>query len=103
MAFVVLALLLSVPALAQQAGDWAALDAQAEGAYNRGDLPGAIRTAQEAVAAAANPKQTGHSIDRLGFFQYTSGDLKAGEASLRKGPGLRRTHIRADRPDYARS
>jgi CHAT domain-containing protein/tetratricopeptide (TPR) repeat protein len=97
------ALVMALAAFAQPPVDWAALDTQAETAYNHGDLPAAIRVAQAAVAAAANPKQMGRSLDRLGFFQYTSGDLKAGEASLRKALEIRKTAAGEDSLDYAES
>jgi CHAT domain-containing protein/tetratricopeptide (TPR) repeat protein len=85
------------------AQSWSSLDAQAESAYNKGDLAGAIVTAKAAVAAAADPKQSARSLDRLGFFQYTAGDLKTGEASLREALEIRKTKIGEDTLDYAES
>jgi CHAT domain-containing protein/tetratricopeptide (TPR) repeat protein len=85
------------------AQDWSSLDAQAENSYNKGDLPGAIQSAKAAVAAAADSKQFAHSLDRLGFFQYTAGDPKTGEASLRQALEIRKTKIGPDTLDYAES
>lgn len=82
---------------------WSSLDAQAESSYNKGDLAGAIRIAKAAVASAADAKQFAHSLDRLGFFQYTAGDLKNGEASLRQALEIRKTKIGEDTLDYAES
>lgn len=89
-----------MPALAQE---WASLDAQGEEAYTRGDLAEAIRIAKLAVAAAGDPKQSARSLDRLGFFQYTSGDNKTGAASLREALEIRRTRMGEDTLDYAES
>ena len=85
------------------AQDWSSLDTQAESAYTQGDLAGAIRIAKSAVASAVGPKQSAHSLDRLGFFQYTAGDLKTGETSLRKALEIRKTEIGDDTLDYAES
>jgi CHAT domain-containing protein/tetratricopeptide (TPR) repeat protein len=85
------------------AQDWPSLDAQGEKSYARGDLQEAIRIAKEAVAAASDLKQSAHSLDRLGFFQYTAGDLKTGEASLRQALDIRKTKIGEDTLDYAES
>jgi len=85
------------------AQDWPSLDAQAENSYTKGDLQEAIRIAKEAVAAASDSKQSAHSLDRLGFFQYTAGDLKTGEASLRQALEIRKTKIGQDTLDYAES
>jgi CHAT domain-containing protein/Tfp pilus assembly protein PilF len=82
---------------------WSALDAQAESSYSKGDLAGAVGTAKLAVASATDSKQSAHSLDRLGFFQYTAGDLKAGEASLRQALEIRKTKIGEDTLDYAES
>jgi CHAT domain-containing protein/Flp pilus assembly protein TadD len=95
-----LALIWAVPVLAQ---DWAALDARGEQAYTKGDLAEAIRVAKLAIAAAGDPKQSARSLDRLGFFQFTSGDMKAGEKSLRDAMEIRRTKIGEDTLDYAES
>jgi CHAT domain-containing protein/Tfp pilus assembly protein PilF len=94
------ALLFATLACAQ---DWPSLDAQAEKSYTKGDLQEAIRIAKEAVAAASDSKQSAHSLDRLGFFQYTAGDLKTGEASLRHALDIRKTKIGEDTLDYAES
>jgi len=82
---------------------WSTLDAQAEASYTNGDLTGAVRIAKLAVAAASGLKESAHSLDRLGFFQYTAGDLKTGEASLRQALDIRKTQIGADTLDYAES
>jgi CHAT domain-containing protein/tetratricopeptide (TPR) repeat protein len=103
MSTLLLALLWSVAAFAQASGDWASLDARAEAAYNKGDLASSIQTAKLAVAAASGPRQSARSLDRLGFFQYTSGDLKTGEASLRQAIEIRGTKIGEDTLDYAES
>jgi CHAT domain-containing protein/tetratricopeptide (TPR) repeat protein len=95
-----LALLFAALASAQT---WSSLDAQAESAYTKGDLAGAIRMAKGAVAVAAGTKQSAHSLDRLGFFQFTVGDLKTGEASLRQALEIRKTKIGEDTLDYAES
>ncbi len=83
--------------------DWASLDGQAEELYNKGDLKEAIRIARLAVAAASDPKQSGRSLDRLGFFEYTSGNLKDGESFLRQALELRKTKLGIDSVDYAES
>ena len=85
------------------AADWASLDRQAEEFYSKGDLKEAVRAAKLAVDAASGPKQTGHSLDRLGFFEYTAGDRKAGESHLLKGLELRKTQLGIETADYAES
>lgn len=85
------------------AQNWPTLDAQAESSYNQGDIAGAIRIAKLALASAADSKEFAHTLDRLGFFQYTSGDLKAGEASLREALAIRKEKIGEDTLDYAES
>jgi CHAT domain-containing protein len=82
--------------------DWASLDRQAEDLYARGDLKEAIRVANLAVDTASGAQQSGHSIDRLGFFEYTSGDYKNGEQHLRQALELRKS-LGADTADYAES
>ena len=82
---------------------WSSLDAEAERFYAKVDLAGAIRTAKLEVAASSDVKQSAHSLDRLGFFQYTAGDLKTGESSLRQALEIRRTEIGEDTLDYAES
>ena len=73
-------LLVAGPMLMQgQKADWDALDQQIEQLYLKGDLPGAVRVAKLALDAASSPKQTGRSLDRLGFLYYNSGNLKDGE------------------------
>ena len=100
---IALALVLTCTTLAQERANWAALDAQAETAYSKGDIAGAIRIAEQAVAAAGDAKQSARSLDRLGFFQYTSGDHKSGEASLRQSLEIRKTKMGADSLEYAES
>jgi CHAT domain-containing protein/tetratricopeptide (TPR) repeat protein len=82
---------------------WSSYDAEAESLYGKGDLAGAIRIAKLAVASAADLQRSAHSLDRLGFFQFTSGDLKTGEASLRQALEIRKTKIGEDTLDYAES
>src|SRR5690349_8875557 len=82
---------------------WSALDASAEAAYTKGDLAEAVRVAKLAVEAAIDFKQSARSLDRLGFFQFTSGDLKAGEAALRQAIDIRRTKVGEETLDYAES
>lgn len=100
-----LALLLAgVPIfLRAQKADWEALDRQLEQLYLSGDMAGAVKTAKLALDAASTPKQSGRSIDRLGFLYYNSGNLKDGEALLRQGLELRREKLGADTADYAES
>src|SRR5690349_16965988 len=76
-----------------RARDWASLDRQAEELYNKGGLKEAIRTARLALDAASNPQQSGRSLDRLGFFEYTSGNLKDAESFLRQSLELRRNKL----------
>ncbi len=98
-----LALFVTAVALAQAPNEWASLDGQAESSYTKGDLTGAVRLAKLALDAAANEKQSAHSLDRLGFFEYTAGDMKSGEASLRQALEIRKTKIGEDTLDYAES
>ena len=83
--------------------NWAALDRQAEDLYTKGDLKEAIRVANLAVEAASGAQQSGHSTDRLGFFEYTSGDYRNGERHLRQALELRKTALGTDTEDYAES
>ncbi len=100
-----LALLLAAgPMLMQgQKADWEALDQQTEQLYLKGDLPGAVSAAKLALDAASNPKQTGRSLDRLGFLYYNSGNLKDGETFLRQSLDLRREKLGPNTDDYAQS
>ena len=82
---------------------WQSLNQQAEESYNRGDLKGAIDVARLAVNAASSPQELGHSLDRLGFFEYTSGDLKGAETDLRQSLEIRRSKIGEETADYAES
>src|ERR1700733_6634355 len=101
--FAVALLLAAAPLLLAQAADWDALDQQIEQLYLKGDMAGAVRVAKLAVDAASTPKQSGHSLDRLGFLYYNSGNLKDGEAFLRQALALRREKLGADSADYAES
>ena len=83
--------------------DWDSLDKQLEQAYLKGDLAESLRLAKLSVAAASNSKQSGRSLDRLGYLYYVSGNLKDGEALLRKGIEIRRTQIGPDTEEYAES
>ncbi|MGA2881628.1 MAG: CHAT domain-containing tetratricopeptide repeat protein [Bryobacteraceae bacterium] len=96
-------LLAASPMLLAQTPDWDALDRQVEQLYLKGDMAGAVRVAKLAVDAASTPKQSGRSLDRLGFLYYNSGNLKDGEALLRQGLALRREKLGADSADYAES
>ena len=83
--------------------DWASLDRQAEELYTKGDLKEAIRIAKLAVDSASGPKQSARSMDRLGFFEYTSGNLKDAEPFLRQALELRKSQLGIDTADYAES
>jgi CHAT domain-containing protein/tetratricopeptide (TPR) repeat protein len=83
------------------ASDWAALDAEAAGWYVKGDLAQAIRAADAAVRAATTPAQSGHSLDRLGFFNHMSGNLADGEKFLRQSLSIRDAVFGASSLDYA--
>ena len=76
--------------------DWASLDRQAEELYTKGDLKEAIRVARLAVEAASGPKQSGRSLDRLGFFESTAGNLKDGESLLKQALELRKKELGID-------
>jgi len=82
---------------------WDALSQQAEDLYIRGDLKGAIRVARLAFEGAPSPKQSAHSLDRLGFFEYTSGDLKSAETDLRRALEIRKNQTGEETEDYAES
>jgi CHAT domain-containing protein/lipopolysaccharide biosynthesis regulator YciM len=99
-------LALSAPATGGQDApqpDWAALDKQAEELYTAGDLKEAVRVAKLASAAASGVKQTARSLDRLGFFEYNSGNLKDAETYLRQALDLRKVNFGIDSLDYAES
>ena len=83
--------------------NWDALDQQLEQAYLKGDLSEALRIAKLAAAAAATPKQSGRSLDRLGYLYYVSGNLQDGEKLLRQALEIRRHQVGPDTPDYAES
>jgi CHAT domain-containing protein/tetratricopeptide (TPR) repeat protein len=100
-----IALLLAAGAmlLVGQKPDWDALDQRVEEFYLKGDLPGALDAAKLALQAASTPKQTGRSLDRVGFISYNTGDLKNGEKYLRQALDLRRDKVGVDSDDYAQS
>jgi CHAT domain-containing protein/Tfp pilus assembly protein PilF len=83
--------------------NWESLNQQIEQAYLKGDFKEAIRLAKLALEAASNPKQTGKSLDRLGFLYYESGNLKDGEPLMRQSLELRKTKVGPDTADYAES
>jgi CHAT domain-containing protein/tetratricopeptide (TPR) repeat protein len=91
-----------IAAAAQNANEkWAALDARVNELYARGDLREAIDVAQAALRAAASPRETGRSLDRLGFLYYTSGDLANGEKYLRQSLLTRESAFGPDSLDAA--
>jgi CHAT domain-containing protein len=96
-------LALLAPSGPAQPADWEALDREIEQLFIKGDLAGAIRVAQKALDAATNPKQSGRSLDRLGFLNYSSGNLKDGEAFLTQSLELRKSKLGVDTADYAES
>ena len=69
--------------------------------YAKGDLPRAIAVADAALRRAASPRETGRSLDRLGFLYYTSGKLEEGERYLRQSLQAREAAFGADSADYA--
>jgi CHAT domain-containing protein len=83
------------------AQDWRTLDTRAAELYEKGDLQQAIAVAQEAVRAAASPRESGKSLDRLGFLSYTSGNLSEGEKYLRQSLQVRESAFGIDSLDYA--
>jgi CHAT domain-containing protein/Tfp pilus assembly protein PilF len=100
-----IALLLAAGAmfLRGQKADWDALDNQVEQLYLKGDMAGALRAAQQSLEAASTPKQSGRSLDRIGFVYYNLGNLKDSEKFLRQSLELRRDKLGADSDDYAQS
>jgi len=99
--FTKLALLVFLSSLSASSQTWESLDQQIEQAFLKGDLPESIRVAKLALEAASNPKQSGRSLDRLGFLYYSSGNLKDGESFLRQSLELRKTKVGPDTADYA--
>ena len=83
------------------ADTWAALDAEAMDWYTKGDLPRAIEVASSALRHAASPRETGRSLDRLGFLYYTSGKLEEGERYLRQSLQAREAAFGVESADYA--
>jgi len=94
-------LLLQMIALGQAPSEWQALDQQALDLYVQGDLPKAIVAAEQALRVAASPRQSGRSLDRLGFLYYTSGRLEEGEKYLRESLRTREQAFGIDSLDYA--
>ena len=80
---------------------WQALDRRTADLYAKGDLPQAIEAAQAALRIAASPKETGRSLDRLGFLYYTSGKLAEGETYLRKSLQTCESAFGTDSLEYA--
>jgi tetratricopeptide (TPR) repeat protein len=71
------------------------------GPLREGDLPEAIESAQAALRIAASPKETGRSLDRLGFLYYTSGKLTEGETYLRRSLQTCEAAFGTDSLEYA--
>jgi CHAT domain-containing protein/tetratricopeptide (TPR) repeat protein len=86
-----------------QRPDWQTLDARAAALYLKGDLPQAIAAAEAALAVAGSPRESGKSLDRLGFLHYTAGKLTEGEKELRQSLQVREEAFGADSLDYAES
>src|ERR1700722_18619314 len=80
---------------------WQALDTRAADLYARGDLSQAISAAQAALQASSSPRESGKSLDRLGFLYYTSGNLPEGEEYLRQSLQVRESAFGSDSLDYA--
>ena len=90
------------PVAAQpQTPDWQTLDARAAALYLKGDLPQAIAVAEASLAIARSPRESGKSLDRLGFLHYTAGNLPQGEKELRRSLQVRQDAFGADSLDYA--
>jgi CHAT domain-containing protein/tetratricopeptide (TPR) repeat protein len=86
---------------APTAAQWSALDQQATDLYGQGDLPKAIVAAQQALQAAASPRESGRSLERLGFLYYISGRLEEGEKYLRESLRTREQVFGIDSLEYA--
>src|ERR1051325_5631123 len=80
---------------------WQTLDRRIADLYQQGDLPQAIEAAQAALRVAATPKETGRSLDRLGFLFYTSGKLTDGETYLRQSLQTCQSAFGVDSLEYA--
>jgi CHAT domain-containing protein/tetratricopeptide (TPR) repeat protein len=81
--------------------DWQALDAKAAELYAEGDLAQAIDAAQAALGAATSPRESGKSLDRLGFLDFTAGKLADGEKYLRQSLQVRESAFGRESLDYA--
>jgi CHAT domain-containing protein/tetratricopeptide (TPR) repeat protein len=96
-------LVLQVAAHTQAPADseWRTRDARAAALYLQGDLSGAIDAARAALDAASSPSETGHSLDRLGFFYYTAGNAAEGQKYLQQSLDVRQTAFGIDSLEYA--
>ena len=83
------------------ASEWQALDQQALDLYVQGDLPKAIAAAERALQVASSPRESGRSLDRLGFLYYTSGRLQEGEKYLRESLRVREQAFGIESLEYA--
>lgn len=101
--FVLPVLFLDTSAQNTPPGDWATLDQQGERLYKKGDLKEAIRIAKLASAAASGPAQSSRTLDRLGFYEYTDGNLKDAESDLRNAFEVRKEHFGVESAEYAES
>ena len=81
--------------------NWQTLDARVTELYSQGDLRQAIDVAQSALRVAASARESGRSLDRLGFLYYTSGDLPNGEKYLRQSLQIRESSFGADSLEVA--
>jgi CHAT domain-containing protein/tetratricopeptide (TPR) repeat protein len=89
----------AAPAL--QDNGWQELDRRTMALYEQGDLPQAIEAAAAALKVAASPRESGRSLDRLGFLYYTSGKLDEGERYLRESLRTCESAFGADSLEYA--
>lgn len=78
------ALLLTIAAAAVGQESWDKLNEQVESLYTEGNLPVAMETAHRALSIAASPAQRAHSLERIGFLEFTLGDSKTAEKHLRE-------------------
>jgi hypothetical protein len=86
---------------APQESSWQALDRRTADLYAKAICPQAIESAQAALRIAASPKETGRSLDRLGFLYYTSGKLTEGETYLRRSLQTCEAAFGTDSLEYA--
>ena len=71
--------------------------------YIYGACTNIMRVAKLAVDTASGPAQSSRSLDRLGFFEYTAGNLKDAELHLRQAFDLRKNRFGDRSPEYAES